>query len=83
MYQSSREEEIELDSTLHTYLEDVVEDDDGFAVAPPVVVRDLPEPLDLRGAETDHLAAELSRAGRGRRQVGARRAKDPGRHNRS
>ena len=72
------------------YLEDVVEHDDGLAAARPGVVvagltavlpGDLPEPLDLRGAEADDLARQRRRPRRGgagvrRRDVGPARAQD-------
>ena len=69
-----------------TYLEDVVEDDDGLAAVgggvslSPV---DLPEPLDLRGAEADDLARQRPRAASGddgRRDVEPPGAQDARRH---
>ena len=59
------------------YLEDVVEHDDGLAAARPGVIvvgptvlpADLPEPLDLRGAEADDLARQRRRP---RRRTGVR-----------
>ena len=70
-----------------TYLEDVVEDDDGLAAVgggvslSPV---DLPEPLDLRGAEADDLARQRPRAASGddgRRDVEPPGAQDARRDN--
>ena len=65
-----------------TYLEDVVEDDDGLAavggrvsLSPPV---DLPEPLDLRGAEADDLARQRPRAASSGEDDGRRDVEPPG-----
>ena len=55
------------------YLEDVVEHDDCLATVRPGVIvvpaADLPEPLDLRGAEADDLARQRRRP---RRRTGVR-----------
>ena len=69
------------------YLEDVVEHDDGLAAArlgivvvglSAVFFGDLPEPLDLRGAEADDLARQRRRPRPRvrRRDVGPARAQD-------
>ena len=72
--------------SIATHLKDVVEDDDGLAPVGGVgLAPDLPEPLDLRGAEADDLARQrpppraAARGGR-RGDVGPAAAQDARRH---
>ena len=72
-----------LKSQFNSYLEDVIEDDDGLAAISVGIVLsapvDLPEPLDLRGAKADHLARQRpprGEAGEGRGDVEAAGAQD-------